>query len=78
MAGNTSQLGLGVGIKSTQRGTSGNGTVTITSVNVNKTQLRWLGTNGAASWSIVLASSTSITVSGIAAGSISWELTEFY
>jgi hypothetical protein len=70
-----SQFAAGA-IKSTQRGNSANGTVTISAVNPAKTQLRNLG-NGNGTNSIALTSSTTITISG-ATGSVSWELTEFY
>jgi hypothetical protein len=70
-----SQFGGG-GIKSTQRGNSSNGTVTISAVDTTKSMLRNLG-NGNGTSSVVLTNSTTITVSG-ASGSTSWELTEFY
>ena len=73
-------------INSIQRGTASTGSITISAVNMAKTELRWLG---GASFNtgtlsdvprMVLTSSTAITVSGTGSTSYSmaWELTERY
>jgi hypothetical protein len=74
MPGNFSSLGIGGGaIKSKQSGVNSNGTVTISSVNVNKALLSNLG--GTAG-SVVLTNSTTITIA--TAGSVAWQLVEYY
>ena len=67
---------FGSGIKSTQRGTSAIGTVTITAVNTAKSMLRHLGNSNGTS-QLVLTNSTTITISN-GTGWTSWELTEFF
>lgn len=77
MAGNYTSLGIGGGgIKSTQRGVSASGAVTITAVNTAKTSVRNLGSDTGNS-KVILTNSTTVTVSS-SAGTISWELTEMY
>ena len=84
----------GSSIKAIQRGvvsitgTNTSATATITSVNTSKTELRWLGSQGAIAQSqgitanIVLSNATTITAtrgdgtSGTALN-VSWELTEY-
>ena len=79
MAGNYTSLGIGGGgIKSTQRGLSAVGTATLSpAVNVNKTQLRFLGSGNNAASTVVLTNSTTVTIAG-AGSSISWEITEYF
>ena len=76
MAGNFSSLGLAGGaIKSIQRGASTAGTVTISSVNTAKTEMRNLG-NANGGCTVTLTNSTTVTISGT--GTTYWELTERY